>query len=469
MAKLGAEDENSESGGDDMSVDEGEAISEAVDLSMQCFGSLSSPSAVLEAFDAVKAQVKTLLFTAQVGETFGRVIESGETDFVPFLPFELGKLKKLFSRCTIISHEVFKDREWVLGPRKDVCGATTSIALSGPEGVHVPLLLTYYFQEDEKEGFVEEFSLAIDGDDEDGEMGSEDEDLLDDEDEDEEDAEEEQAAKGAKHGGGGGSGQGGAAAQKGGGASGKGQKKGAAAALEEEEEEEEDGDEVDGEDGSDDGEEEEPEEVVLVLEGKRTQRGSEMLIKEEVMEEIERVLQSGLALQTLLRFILLVTRSECSKAMSKIASLANGYDEEEDAMFMRKYLCAIAMPGHQPTVKPPAAGGIAAREPCANNSRSARCTGTSFAIAAEWWRMLSASPSARPPLLPALHGPATPCPRLWRIEVAMAGRSVFPCTPGIAAPPTSLLPCRCEFPSPCREDDSKLEERYTPPSTSCAI
>ena len=100
----------------------------------------------------VKSQVKMLLFRAQVGETFGRVIESGETDFDPFLPFELGKLKNLFSRCTIISHEVFKDHEWVLGPRKDVCGATTSIALSGPEGMHVPLLLTYYFQEDEKEG-----------------------------------------------------------------------------------------------------------------------------------------------------------------------------------------------------------------------------------------------------------------------------------------------------------------------------
>ena len=96
--------------------------------------------------------MKTLLFTAQVGETFGRVIESGETDFVPFLPFELGKLKKLFSRCTILSHEVFKDHEWVLGPRKDVCGASTSIALAGPEGAHIPLLLTYYFQEDDKEG-----------------------------------------------------------------------------------------------------------------------------------------------------------------------------------------------------------------------------------------------------------------------------------------------------------------------------
>ena len=42
----------------------------------------------------------------------------------------------------------------------------------------------------------------------------------------------------------------------------------------------------------------------------------QVLIKEEVMEEIERVVQSGLALQTLLRFVLLVTRSEYTPSLN---------------------------------------------------------------------------------------------------------------------------------------------------------
>jgi len=54
---IGAEDDNSESGGDEMSEGgaEDQEISEAVDMSMQCFGSLSSPAAVLDAFDAVES------------------------------------------------------------------------------------------------------------------------------------------------------------------------------------------------------------------------------------------------------------------------------------------------------------------------------------------------------------------------------------------------------------------------------
>ena len=139
----------------------------------------------------MKEQIKTLLHTAQVDEMFRRVIDCSDQDYAPFLPSELSKLKTLFNRCTVVSHNVFKDNEWVLGPRRDVCGASTCIALAGPEGEHVPLLLTWYFRDDEQDGFVEEFSLVIDGDDDVVGPGDEDEDEDEDENEGGEDEDDE--------------------------------------------------------------------------------------------------------------------------------------------------------------------------------------------------------------------------------------------------------------------------------------
>ena len=295
----------------------------------------------------MKEQIKTLLHTAQVDEMFRRVIDCSDQDYAPFLPSELSKLKTLFNRCTVVSHNVFKDNEWVLGPRRDVCGASTCIALAGPEGEHVPLLLTWYFRDDEQDGFVEEFSLVIDGDDDVVGPGDEDEDEDEDENEGGEDEDDEnEDAGGSSRGDQGsppprmGKGARAAAAKPRGGTS-----KAAG-----------DGDDMEEDSGSDAGImlDDDP---VTVLEGKRTQRGSEVYTKEEVLEEIEAVVHSGLALQTLLRFVLLVTRTECARSITKLASIANGYDEDEDGMFMRKYLCGFVMPAHAPNAKAPAALG----------------------------------------------------------------------------------------------------------------
>jgi len=44
---------------------------------------------------------------------------------------------------------------------------------------------------------------------------------------------------------------------------------------------------------------------------------------------------------------------------------------QEDAMFMRKYLCALSMPGHQPKVKAAVAGGKAGGGKAAGGKRPA--------------------------------------------------------------------------------------------------
>ncbi len=106
----------------------------------------------------VKNRVQCLIYNGEVKQLFSRVLVSEES-LNPFKKQERSQLNALFECCAIESHEIFKDRECTLNNRREVCGASTTLLCDcGGEGM--ALIMTWYWQPDEKLGFTEEFSLV---------------------------------------------------------------------------------------------------------------------------------------------------------------------------------------------------------------------------------------------------------------------------------------------------------------------
>ena len=295
------EDEDGQDSGEE-DEDEDDAIADAVDSAVSAIASLPNPEAVRDAFDEVKKQVQNLMYTSAVSTSFQNILEgSFGPDDTPFDDKEKEVVARLFQRCTVLSHEVYRDSEHTLGPRRDVCGASTMISLTNKaetEGLH--LCFTWYWQQDPERGYLEEYCLTLGGDEEVGEDDSEEED--------------QDMIAGSSS----------SAAR-----SGNGHQKGMRAASKG----------TTAENAHDEMSEEQ-DTVVTILEGTRSQFGDDnMELSLGVLQAVETVIQSKLSLQSLLRFIILVTRTESEKCHGHLNSVTGGYDAMEDAQQMASFLC----------------------------------------------------------------------------------------------------------------------------------
>lgn len=92
---------------------------------------------------------------------FKAVLET-DSPTKPFTESEKLPAQKLFSRCSVTSHGVFRDDEFTLGPRRDICGAATTIEIANKaEDAEVSISLVWYWRHDEEEGWVEEYELTM--------------------------------------------------------------------------------------------------------------------------------------------------------------------------------------------------------------------------------------------------------------------------------------------------------------------
>mmetsp|Transcript_44708 Transcript_44708/g.109087 ORF Transcript_44708/g.109087 Transcript_44708/m.109087 type:complete len:233 (+) Transcript_44708:107-805(+) len=163
----GEEDE----GSDDGEPEEGD-MQDAVHGAAAALASLQNPLDMQDALQEVKKQIATLVYTSQVAEHFQSIVEDPEAGV--FAAREAEEIVQLFHRCMVSEHSVYKDNDWVLGARRDACGACTSLVLEAEED-DVQITMTWYWRYDEQEGFVEEFSLVQDADEEEEEEGYEEE------------------------------------------------------------------------------------------------------------------------------------------------------------------------------------------------------------------------------------------------------------------------------------------------------
>jgi hypothetical protein len=86
--------------------------------------------------------------------------------------------------------------------------------------------------------------------------------------------------------------------------------------------------------------------TITIMEGVRTSAGiSQVDINLQALENIEQELRSGLSLQTLLRFIVLCTRTESPKIQGKLSSITDGYNADEDTEEFSKYLNSFTVAG----------------------------------------------------------------------------------------------------------------------------
>jgi hypothetical protein len=130
----------------------------AVEHATNIIASMRSLEAVGDVLQEVKNRVQCLIYNGEVKQLFSRVLLS-EEGLNPFKKQERSHLNSLFECCAIESHETFKDRECTLTSRKEVCGASTTLLCDcGGEGI--ALIMTWYWQPDEEQGFAEEFSLV---------------------------------------------------------------------------------------------------------------------------------------------------------------------------------------------------------------------------------------------------------------------------------------------------------------------
>ena len=167
-----------------------------------------------------------------------------------------------------------QDNEWTLGPRREPCGANTTVEFVNKSStMGVRMCFEWYWRNDDDEGFVEDYSLSIeDGEDESdsgGDSGSE--------------LDEAEAHPGSLS-------------------------------------------------------------YVTLLEGRRSQRGQPaMAVFLPALQAVEtEVLNSGVSLESLLRFLVMCTRTESRKCQGRAGSITAGYNAEEDAESMRKFLCEFS-------------------------------------------------------------------------------------------------------------------------------
>ena len=273
--------ENQDDDDSEGEVQEGEGeeveIEDVVDSAMEQLVSLPEPEDVEEAMEVIKSRVKTLLYTQRVSNSFFSVLEN---EACPFPSKERKLLPALFQKCRVLEHVVYKDGEWTLSGRRDVCGASTSIEIGGEDedesSPRIQVTMTWYWRADEEEGCVEEFSLVIDPDDDADSEGAS-------------DSEGESPSETSK----------------------------------------------------------EPE-CVPILEGIRTEAGGvQGSVCQEVLEEVEGLLESGLSPTSLLRFLVLCTRAECQKTQAKLSSITQGYDADEDAAEMCRFVALFEAAPHE--------------------------------------------------------------------------------------------------------------------------
>jgi len=67
-------------------------------------------------------------------------------------------------------------------------------------------------------------------------------------------------------------------------------------------------------------------------------------------------LQAGASLQSVLRFLVMCTRHESRKCQGRPGSVTAGYNAEEDAESMRKFMCEFSCAGGKAQPKKPSGG-----------------------------------------------------------------------------------------------------------------
>ena len=144
-----------ESGSESLDDEVGLAVEHATNI----IASMPSLEVVQDVLQEVKSRIRCLLYSGEVGLLFKEVMMCDDK-INPFTKQERTHLNTVFNKCSVDSHETFKDNECTLTTRKEICGASTTFVCHGRDGGARMFTMTWYWRPDEELGFIEEFSLV---------------------------------------------------------------------------------------------------------------------------------------------------------------------------------------------------------------------------------------------------------------------------------------------------------------------
>jgi len=102
--------------------------------------------------EQLKKQVLTVQYMASLNKIVANILGYDGSVEAPFPKADRNALADLFQRCSVVQHSVFKDNEWTLGPRREPCGANTTLEMVDKKGaMSATIVFEWYWRNDEDE------------------------------------------------------------------------------------------------------------------------------------------------------------------------------------------------------------------------------------------------------------------------------------------------------------------------------